>query len=186
MLGELYCNFFSEHYHLPVVKARLFNSYGPGEIPGRYRNVIPNFIYWAMKGAPLPITGTGEETRDFTYVSDVVDGLLRCGWVPDAIGSEFNLASSEEIRVIDLAQQVNALTGNPSGVEFAERRPWDKKSRLLASIDRARTVLGFEPRTRFADGLAASVDWFRTNWDKIDSSPRFFESRNLSAVFGGQ
>ena len=66
MLGELYCNFFHHHYELPVVKPRFFNSYGPGEVPGQYRNVIPNFIYWAIKGLPLPITGTGEETRDFT------------------------------------------------------------------------------------------------------------------------
>jgi UDP-glucose 4-epimerase len=186
MLGELYSNFFFEHYQLPVVKARLFNSYGPGEIPGRYRNVIPNFIYWAMKGTPLPITGSGEETRDFTFVDDIVDGLLRCGYVRDAIGSEFNLASAEEVKIIDLARQVNALTRNQAGVEFVERRPWDTKSRLLASIDRARAVLGFEPHMRFADGLAATVAWFRMNWDKISASPRFFESRNLSAVFEGK
>jgi len=72
MLGELYCNFFKNHYDLKVVKTRFFNSYGPGEVPGQYRNVIPNFIYWAMKGDALPITGTGEETRDFTYVGDLV------------------------------------------------------------------------------------------------------------------
>ena len=66
MLGELYCNFFYNHHGLDVVKPRFFNSYGPGEVPGQYRNVIPNFIYWAMKGDPLPITGSGEETRDFT------------------------------------------------------------------------------------------------------------------------
>src|SRR3990170_3102888 len=77
MLGELYCNFFKNHHGLKVVKARFFNSYGPGEVPGQYRNVIPNFIYWAVKGEALPITGTGEETRDFTYVGDIVDGLMR-------------------------------------------------------------------------------------------------------------
>jgi len=65
MLGELYCNFFYHHYGLKVVKPRFFNSYGPGEVPGQYRNVIPNFIYLALQGQPLPITGTGEETRDF-------------------------------------------------------------------------------------------------------------------------
>src|SRR4030067_883037 len=68
MLGELYCNFFYNHYGLPVVKTRFFNSYGPGEMPGQYRNVIPNFIYWALRGEPLPITGSGEETRDITSV----------------------------------------------------------------------------------------------------------------------
>jgi len=89
MLGELYCNFFHHHYGLKVVKPRFFNSYGPGEVPGQYRNVIPNFIYWAMKGLPLPITGTGEETRDFTYVGDLVDGLLRAGYFEEAVGQSF-------------------------------------------------------------------------------------------------
>jgi nucleoside-diphosphate-sugar epimerase len=73
MLGELYGNFFHHHYGLPIVKTRFFNSYGPGEVPGQYRNVIPNFIFWALSGLPLPFTGSGEETRDFTYVMDIVD-----------------------------------------------------------------------------------------------------------------
>ena len=79
MLGELYCNFFHNHYGLKVVKTRFFNNYGAGEVPGQYRNVVPNFIYYAMKGLPLPITGGGEETRDFTYVGDTIDGLLAGG-----------------------------------------------------------------------------------------------------------
>jgi len=103
LLGELYCNVFYSHYGLKVVKPRLFNSYGPGELPGLYRNVIPNFIYRAMKGLPLPITGTGGETRDFTYVGDIVDGLLRLGYFDSATGYEVNLGSGEETAIIDLA-----------------------------------------------------------------------------------
>ena len=80
MLGELYCNFFQHQYEVPVVKARFFNSYGPGEIPGQYRNVIPNFTYWAMSGKALPITGTGEETI-FSIISRIASisppGVLR-------------------------------------------------------------------------------------------------------------
>ena len=76
MLGELYTNYFYNLYHLPIVNARFFNSYGPGEVPGKYRNVIPNFFYWSLNKQPLPITGTGDETRDFTYVGDLVNGLL--------------------------------------------------------------------------------------------------------------
>ena len=75
MLGELYTNMYHNLYGLPIVNARFFNSYGPGEVPGRYRNVIPNFFYWAMSGQALPITGTGEETRDFTYVSDTAQAM---------------------------------------------------------------------------------------------------------------
>ncbi|OGP74383.1 MAG: nucleotide sugar epimerase, partial [Deltaproteobacteria bacterium RBG_13_58_19] len=173
MLGELYCNFFQHHYELPVVKARFFNSYGPGELPGQYRNVIPNFIYWALRGEPLPITGSGEETRDFTYVGDIVDGLLRAGYFEAAAGQEFNLASGQETRIIDLAQMINAQVGNGAGVVYAERRKWDTKSRLLASVDRARELIGYEPNTPFEAGLKNAVAWFRENWDCIEQAARF-------------
>jgi len=173
MLGELYCNFFSNHYGLNVVKPRFFNSYGPGEVPGQYRNVIPNFIYWAIKGQPLPITGTGEETRDFTYVEDIVDGLLRSGVLESAIGQEFNLASGAETRIIDLANMINEATGNKAGVREAHRRKWDTKSRLLASVERARALIGYHPATSFAKGLHHTIQWFHENWDRIETSARF-------------
>jgi len=173
MLGELYCNFFYNHYGLKVVKPRFFNSYGPGEVPGQYRNVIPNFIYWAMKGQPLPNTGTGEETRDFTYVGDIVDALLRAGAMESAIGQEFNLASGVETRILDLANMINEAAGNKAGIKFAQRRKWDTKPRLLASIDRAGRLLGYEPNTPFEVGLENTIRWFRNNWDKIETSARF-------------
>lgn len=173
MLGELYCNFFYHQYGLNVVKPRFFNSYGPGEIPGQYRNVIPNWIYWAMKGQPLPITGTGEETRDFTYVRDIVDGLLRSGAMQSAIGQEFNLASGAETRIIDLANMINKATNNKAGTLVANRRKWDTKSRLLASVDRARELIGYNPSTPFEKGLQDTIRWFHDNWDRIEASARF-------------
>lgn len=173
MLGELYCNFFHNHHGLKVVKPRFFNSYGPGEVPGQYRNVIPNFIYWAMKGLPLPITGTGEETRDFTYVGDIVDGLLRAGIFESAVGQEFNLASGKETRIIDLAHMINEATGNKAGIHFAKRRKWDTKDRLLASIDKARELIGHEPHTPFEVGLQHTIQWFGDHWDRIEASARF-------------
>lgn len=173
MLGELYCNFFRHHYGVPVVKARFFNSYGPGEVPGQYRNVIPNFVYWAMKGEALPITGTGEETRDFTYVSDLVDGLLRGGYSENAIGQEFNLAAGREIRIIDLAQMVNEIVGNSAGIKFLERRKWDTKKRLCASIDKARQLIGYDPKTDFREGLLNTVTWFKDHWESVNKSASF-------------
>jgi nucleoside-diphosphate-sugar epimerase len=173
MLGELYCNFFYHHHNLKVVKPRFFNSYGPGEVPGQYRNVIPNFIYWAMKGQPLPITGTGEETRDFTYVGDIVDGLLRAGFMEGAIGQEFNLASGAETRIIDLASRINEATGNKAGIRLAQRRKWDTKPRLLASVDRARELIGYDPSTPFEEGLQRTIQWFHDKWDQISASARF-------------
>lgn len=173
MLGELYCNFFQHHYGLKAVKPRFFNSYGPGEVPGEYRNVIPNFIYWAMNGLPLPITGSGEESRDFTYVGDIVDGLLRAGVMDGAVGQEFNLASGKEIRIIELAEMINNLVGNKAGIRFAERRKWDTKRRLLASVEKASSLLGYEPKTPFKVGLERTIDWFREHRERIESCAHF-------------
>ncbi|TET41291.1 MAG: NAD-dependent epimerase/dehydratase family protein, partial [Elusimicrobia bacterium] len=173
LLGELYCNFFYNHYGLPIAIARYFNVYGPGEIPGAYRNVIPNFTWWALHKKPLPITGTGDETRDFTFVEDVVDGTLRLGVSPEAIGEAFNLASEVETKVIDIANMVNEITGNHKGVEFVARRDWDKIIRRRASIEKARRVLGYKPKIKMKDGIERTYDWIVENHDKIEAFATF-------------
>ena len=173
MLGELYCNYFFKQYGLKVVKTRFFNSYGPGEVPGQYRNVIPNFIYWAMKGLSLPLTGTGEETRDFTYVDDIVDGMLKAGYIEDAIGDEFNFASGTETKIIDLVNIINKNTGNESPIKFLKRRKWDTKPRLVGSYEKAKKHIGYEPKTSFEQGLKNTIDWFKENWDNIEKSADF-------------
>jgi nucleoside-diphosphate-sugar epimerase len=171
-LGELYCNFFYNHYGLPVVIGRFFNVYGPGEVPGRYRNVIPNFIYWALHNQPLPITGTGEETRDFTFVEDIVDGTLRAGVIPEAVGEAINLASETETRVIDIANIINQLTGNER-ISFVDRRNWDKITKRRASIEKARKILGYEPKTDMKTGIKKTLDWILDNRDRIEISAKF-------------
>lgn len=173
MLGELYANFYNHHYGLPVVKTRFFNSYGPGEVPGQYRNVIPNFIFWALSGRPLPFTGTGEETRDFTYVMDIVDALLRAGFFENAIGQEMNIASGTETNILKMAERINLLTGNTAGISRAPARIWDTKKRLLASIDRAKELLGYEPKMEFEEGLHNTIQWFKDHWDDIQRDADF-------------
>jgi len=173
LVGELYCNYFHDYYKLPVAIARYFNVYGPGEVPGRYRNVIPNFFWWAMHGQPLPITGTGEETRDFTFVEDIVDGTLRMGVVEEAVGEAINLASEKETRVIDLANWINEITGNKAGIVFKQRRDWDKAIRRRASIEKARKILGYEPKTDMKTGLRRVYEWIKENMDKIEESVKF-------------
>jgi nucleoside-diphosphate-sugar epimerase len=167
LVGELYCNYFKDYYGLPVAIARYFNVYGPGEVPGRYRNVIPNFMYWAMCGEPLPITGSGEETRDFTFVDDIVDGTLRMGVVPEAVGEAINLASETETKVIDLANWINEMTDNRAGITYSPRRDWDKVTRRRASIQKARKILSYEPKTDKKTGLGTVYKWFRDNWENI-------------------
>lgn len=172
LLGELYCYFFHNYYGLPVAIARYFNVYGPGEIPGAYRNVIPNFVYKALHKEPLPIMGNGEETRDFTFVDDIVDGTLRLGVVPEAVGDAFNLASEEETRIIDIANIINELTGNDAGVIYTARRDWDKITRRRASIEKAGRVLGYRPKTKPRDGIKKVYEWISGNLDKIENTAR--------------
>ena len=173
MLGELYTNYFHNLYELPIVNARFFNSYGPGEVPGKYRNVIPNFFFWAMTKKPLPITGTGEETRDFTYVGDIVNGLMAMVHYDEAVGEAINLGTGREIKIKDLARWVNELSGNKTKMAFKERRNWDKKNRLLSSIEKARTILKYEPNMEFKDGLKQTHSWFKQNWENIKHSAEF-------------
>lgn len=173
LLGELYCNYLFNYRKLPVAIARYFNVYGQGEIPGAYRNVIPNFMWRAIHNQPLIITGTGEETRDFTYVGDIVDGTMRLGVMPEAIGQAFNLASSKETKVIEIADIINGITNNKSGLEYGKVRSWDKITRRRASIDKAHKILGYTPKTDIEDGIKEVYNWIIENKDKIERDARF-------------
>ena len=173
LLGELYTNYFYNLYELPVVNARFFNVFGPGEVPGKYRNVIPNFFYWAMTGNPLPITGDGSETRDWTFVWDIVDGLLSMGIIEEAVGEAINLGSGNDYKVMDMANTVNELTGNEKGIKYVPRRNWDAKTKLLSSIGKAEDLLNYKPKIAFKDGLKMTHNWFMKNWIDIERSVEF-------------
>jgi UDP-glucose 4-epimerase len=178
MTGEMYCNYYHHHYGLPVAKCRFFNSYGPGEVPGQYRNVIPNFIYWARNGVALPITGDGKATRDFTYVLDLVQGLVKAGHSEEAIGESFNLASGKEITITELAHDINKLAGNSREFHYSGQRRWDTKIRMWASIEKAESLLGYHPMVQIQEGLKNNFEWFRLFSDEIDESADFAPGLN--------
>jgi nucleoside-diphosphate-sugar epimerase len=112
-------------------------------------------------------------TRDFTYVMDIVDALLRAGIAEAAIGAEMNIASATETEIVQMAEMINELTGNKAGLLYTDRRKWDTKSRLLASVDRAKDLLGYDPKTTFDDGLRTTIQWFKDNWDDISRDAEF-------------
>jgi nucleoside-diphosphate-sugar epimerase len=159
LLGERYCSFFGEHHDLDVVSVRLFNAYGPGEFPGQYRNVIPNFFGRALRGEPLQITGTGEETRDFTFNGDTVAGMIGAMDADTKPGDVFNLGSGRETAIVDVAKKINELTGNEGGIEFIPRRSWDNVTRRLSDVSHARSTFGYDPSTPLDDGLARTHEW---------------------------
>lgn len=159
VLGEQYVAFHQHQYGLDSTILRYFNSYGPGEFPGLYRNVIPNFIAKARQGEPLPLTGNGRETRDFTYVDDTVYGTLLAGMVPEASGQTFNIGTGRQTLIGDLAELVNEIAGNQAGCEFHPRREWDRIELRLACIDRAHRIIGYEPSTSLREGVRCAFDW---------------------------
>ena len=164
-LGELYCNYFDAR--VPTVRCRFFNAYGPGEVPGAYRNVIPNFSWRALHAEPLVITGTGEETRDFIFVDDLVRGLLASADVPSARGEAFNLGTGVQTRVADLAEMIIKACRSASPIRFAPRRYWDRSIHREADIGKARATLGFAPAVSIREGIERTVDWFRENRARI-------------------
>ena len=167
LLGELYCNFYLDHWGLPTVRLRFFNVYGPHGLPGKYKNVIPNFMHMAHNGKPLTIMGTGQETRDYTFVGDLIDGLLRAGVFKEAVGEEMNLGSGIETTRIDLANMVVKVSGSKAGIVHIEKRDWDHGERRLASIDKAKKVMDYNPQTKLEDGLEVTNKWFVENKDRI-------------------
>lgn len=173
MTGEMYCNFYNHHYGLNTVNCRFFNSFGPGEAPGQYRNVIPNFVYWAMLRMSVPITGDGSETRDFTSVYDLVQGLVKAGYYEAAIGENFNLAAGREIKIKDMMQAVNTICENRAAPNFMPRRKWDTKPRLLASIEKANRLIDYKPIETFEGTLQKNMEWFSENWELIQIQADF-------------
>jgi len=170
-LGEFYCNYFGSQ-QLETVRCRFFNCYGPGEVPGRYRNVVPNFVWRALHSDPLIITGTGDETRDFIYVDDLVDGLLAGAQTPSARGEAFNLGTGCPTRIIDLAEMVIKACRSTSRIEFGQRRSWDRSWHREADNSKARRVLAFAPEVSMREGIQRTVDWFVENRTAIEEAVR--------------
>lgn len=181
IVGEMYANYYFMQYGLPVVKARFQNVYGPGEILGAgrwrgtpatvWRNVTPTFIYRSLKRMPLVVENGGRATRDFIYVDDIVDGLLRCAAVGRP-GDVYNLAVGAETSILDLATAINRMTGNPVPVKIGPARNWDHSGRRLGCTEKASRSLQFEARVALETGLARTIEWTRQNLDVIDACIR--------------
>jgi nucleoside-diphosphate-sugar epimerase len=181
VVGEFYSVYYHQQHGLPTVRARFQNIYGPGEILGAgqwrgtpatvWRNVTPTFVYRALKGLPLQLDNEGRATRDFIYVGDIVEGLLRCA-TEGAPGDVYNLASGVETPIRELAERINELCGNEAPLELGPAREWDRSGHRFGSTEKARRDLGFEASVPLEDGLPATVDWMRANLDWIDSCIR--------------
>lgn len=171
--GEGYCRYYHRHYNLPISIVRLFNSFGPGEVSGQYRNVIPNFIYWALNKKTLPLTGDNRIARDFVFVEDTVVGILRAGFYEKAIGESINIATGKTVKIYDLAEMINRKTDNSAGVNIIGNRKWDKRPSIIGSTLKASELIEFNANVDFEFGIDLTIDWFKKNWSNIVKSAEF-------------
>jgi len=160
-VGEFYCRLFNRIYGLATVCFRYFNIFGPRQDPGSpYAAVIPRFISAVVRGEPPTIFGDGNQCRDFLYVGDLVEAVLRSLGTKNVSGEIMNLASGKKTTVNELLEKIKALQG--SGIEplRAAARPGDIRF-SYADISKIRELLRYEPRVSLEEGLRETIRWFR-------------------------
>jgi len=161
--GEFYCKAIHELYGIDFSIIRISNSYGPFDPPGKFRNVIPNFIKSAINGKNLIITGSGKETRDFTYVDDVVDGIILAATKKNGKNEIFNIGTGKETKIKKIVDTILKLTKSDSDIIYRPRRSFDHVTRRKMDISKAKHLLGYSPKTTLVNGLEKTYNWFATN-----------------------
>jgi nucleoside-diphosphate-sugar epimerase len=165
LAGEGYARSFYGVYGLETVALRYFNVFGPRQDPtSQYAAVIPNFIAALMAGQPPVIFGDGEQSRDFTYVSNVVDANILAMDAPDVAGKVYNIACGERVTLNRLASELRDLVGSRVEPTYAAPRPGDIKD-SVAELSLARAELGYEPAVLLREGLQRTIQHYRDDED---------------------
>ena len=159
---------------LAVSIVRYFNSYGPRIDERGYGSVVARFIAQALGGEAMTVHGDGQQTRCFTYVSDTVEGTLRAGTRPEALGKVFNIGADQEISVLGLAETIREIVGSPSPItlvpyESSFPRGFEDTRRRVPDVARARTEIGFAAAVPLTEGMRRTVEWCRANYAAASS-----------------
>jgi len=162
LVGEYYCQVFTRVYGLETISLRYFNVFGPRQDPSsQYSGVISRFISAVLSDQKPVIYGDGEQSRDFTYVDNVVDANLKAAETSRGIGSTINIANGERITLNQLLSEIKELTGKKDiQAEYQKPRRGDVMH-SLADISRARDFLGYEPHVGLREGLQLTIDWWK-------------------------
>jgi UDP-glucose 4-epimerase len=161
LAGELYLQAFAATYGLETVRLRFFNIYGPRQrADSPYSGVIALFAAALGSGKTPTIFGDGLQSRDFTFVTDVVQALQKAAAVPGISGLVYNIGTGKSVNLLELLTELNRLMGTKVTAHHAPPRAGDVRH-SRADITRARQELGYEPRVAFADGLASTLNWMR-------------------------
>ena len=167
LAGEHLCRAFYESYGLETIILRYFNVFGPYQNShSQYAAVIPKFITAALSGQPVVIFGDGQQSRDFTFVDNVVEANLAAIDAPkEALGKAFNIACGESFSLLELLEILEGILGRKIKRLFKEPQPGDVKH-SRADISRAKKLLGYQPKIRFREGLQKTVEWFKDKLSK--------------------
>lgn len=162
LTGEYYCKIFSSHYGLSTVSLRYFNVFGPRQsLDDEYAVVVPKFITCFLNDERPPVYGTGKQSRDFTYVANVVEANIQAAQKKrDFRGEVFNIAGGKDYTILDLVSILNGILGKDIKPVFLPKRPGDV-FKTRADLSRAKKLLGFIPRIKFVEGLKVTVDYFK-------------------------
>jgi UDP-glucose 4-epimerase len=159
LTGEYYCQIFSDVFRLPTVSLRYFNVYGPCQDPSsEYAAVIPKFIQNVLKDKPPVVYGDGEQTRDFTFIDDVVQANVRAS--ESTATGVFNTAGGKRITINDLAKTIMQLCQKKMDIHYETARPGDIKH-SLADTSKAKESFGFAPRYDITNGLKETIPWYQ-------------------------
>jgi len=162
LAGEHYANIYKETYGVEVCCLRYFNVYGPRQAMTEEMGVVPIFISRLLSGQPLNIYGSGQQSRDFLHVSDVVAGTLAAGLSTNTLGKVFNIGGlKREVKIIELANILGELLNVKPKMVFRDAKPGDI-ARLVAKSDYANRVFGYLARVELEDGLREYIEWFKS------------------------
>jgi len=161
LAGEHYCRIFSHHYGLACIALRYFNVFGPRQsVDDEYAVVIPKFITCMLNGEHPPIYGTGRQSRDFTYIDNVVGANILAAAKTNLKAGVFNVASGKDYSVLELVRLLNRIMKKNIKPIFLSKRPGDV-FRTLSDLSRSKKILGFRPKIDFVKGLNLTVEYFK-------------------------
>ena len=163
LAGEYYCKIFSVHYKLETASLRYFNVYGPRQnLDDEYAVVIPKFITTMLNNQQPPIHGDGKQSRDFTFIDNVVDANILAATKENVKNEVFNIANNKDHTVLELVEVLNRIMGKSIKPVFTPLRQGDVL-KTLGDISNAKKILGFSPKINFESGLRLTVEWFKSH-----------------------
>lgn len=161
LAGEAYCRAFAASFDMETVSLRFSNVYGP--FSAHKNNAVPNFVKESLLGQPIVIFGDGSQTRDFIFVDDLCDAIVRSLTTGGTGGEVFQLATGVETSILEVANLIREATGSTAEIRFEPKRSGEVY-RSRADISKIRRIMGFEPRVPLGEGVSRTADWFRGHW----------------------